>query len=385
MLEHVHDNREISTAGSRNEGPSIVTPRQTSRVKRAVFAIGHVAAKIGLSERRKVTRFSARELNVNLASDAEEQLVKVRDISPTGAYLVTDRRWLIGTTLLLNLQSRTWRHRESAPRVRLQVKVVRLDRDGVGVSFLDEYADEARWRSFVSRATSLTTEDGAVRVFRMANALAFLLRISPSAENAVVRLLCEKLSEERVEGTLDVVLRAEEQLSSADSPLKSTVLPRLLLRILVDASKSNEESMQRCWAGLLAKSSLKESSDDESLSFAGLLSKLEAVHVRILAAAGQRAIQAGFQTGTIASQELLCTMEEMKRITRTRNAALIECAVNRLYEFGLLELTVKNFGCASLDHANLAPTSLGLALYQACFEQPKLSEVVDTQSIKVAS
>lgn len=381
----MHENREKVATGSPNEGLSIVAPSHTSFLKKAVLFIGHVAAKIGLSERRTDVRVSVRKLDVNYVSGAQEKRANIKDISPTGAYLLTDHRWIVGTTLLLTMQSRSRKHRNSPTKVRLQAKVVRIGKDGVGVSFVHEHADTAQWLTFVSKATSLISEEGAVRVFRMAKGLAFLLRISPFAEDPIIRLFCESLSEERIEGALDIVLSADELLASRNATPKNTMLPRLLLRILADGSKSNEESIQQCWTGLLATSSLEGSNDDENLGFVALLSKLEAVHVRILAAAGERAVHAGFQSAMITSQELHCRMEEIKRITETRNVAVIECALNRLYEFGLLELTIKPFGCASLDHANLMPTKLGLAFYQAYSAQQKPPDVLDLRSAEVAS
>lgn len=385
VLKYVQENRQEGTTVSLDRGLFDVLPNSTSLLKRALTFIAQFAATTGLSERRRDARVSARELDANYASGSGDTRVKIKDISSTGAYLLTNHRWLVGTTLVLTLQSRSRRHRDSLPQVHLTAKVVRLGQDGLGVSFLHENVDAAHWLFCVSKAASLAPEGGAVRVFQMAKALSFLLLRSPSAEAQLLKLLGDELSDDRIERALEIVLRAEGLAACRNSGLKSDILPSLLMQILMDGSESNEEPMQQCWAALLAASSLDGSNDDEKLSFAALLSKLESVHVLTLAAAGQKATQAGFQPETIISHILYCKMDEIKRITRTKNVAVIECALNRLYEFGLLELTIRPFGCASLDDANVTPTKLGLAFYQACFGQQKLPEARDARRMQVAS
>lgn len=373
-MEHISRGGHEGTDGLQSEGLSLVAQGRRRPFKKAILFVRHFAAKIGLSERRKETRVSARELNVNYALGVEEKQVKIKDISLTGAYLVTSHRWLVGTSLQLTLQTKSRGRRESPSQARLQAKVVRLDKNGVGVTFVPEHIDTKQWLIFVSKATSLVSEEGAVRVFQMAKSLAFLARISPSSEDQALELLRGELSGERIEKVLEVAIKADDLLASRNSVQKSTALPSLVLGILREGSKTSEEAMQQCWAGLLAAASLEGSNDNEILRFVGLLSKLEPVHVRILAVSGQRAIQAGFLSQTTTPQVLHCRVDEIKRTTQIRNVAVLECALNRLYEFGLLELTVKPFGCALLDNANLTPTALGLGFYQACSGQQKVSE-----------
>ncbi|HEV2135933.1 MAG TPA: PilZ domain-containing protein [Terracidiphilus sp.] len=382
--ELIMENGQAGTAILRNEGLSVVSRSKVNPLKRTTSFIRHVAAKVGISERRNDVRACAPDLNVAYASGAEEKRAKVRDISPTGAYLVTSHRWLVGTRLSLTLQNGARRHSSFSPQVRLQAKVVRLGEDGVGVSFVHEYADSAQWLTAVSKAASLFPENGAVRLFRLAKALAFLLRFAPSAEERIAKLFKEELSEERTERALELILTAERLVFEGVTGRKSEVAPSLVLRIMTDGSKSHEEPMHQCWAGLLATSTSETSNDDATMSFAALLSKLEPVHVLILASAAQRAVQAGFQPGRTSFQNLHCTMDEVKRITRANNVAVIECALNRLYEFGLLELTIKPFGCASLDTANLTPTELGIEFYQACIGQ-EMPAAVDCSAIKAVS
>ena len=336
--------------------------------------IANLAAKSGLVERRRDGRASPNELTASYWSGLEEKRARIKDISPTGAYLLTNHRWSVGTKLTLTLQNRSRKYKDSSSQVRLVGEVVRLDNDGVGVSFVQKGNGAEQWSILVATAISLTSEAGVVRVFQMANALGFLLRISPAAKDGIVSFFKEKLSEDRIDRALEVVLRAEALVSSENLEQKSTLRP--ILQIVRAGSKSDEGPVLQWWAGLLAAATL-DWPPDEILSFAALLSKLESVDVLLLAAAGQKSVQAGTELKTSTPQNFVCKMDEIKRVTRTKNIVMIECALNRLHELGLLELTVRPFGCAPLDSANLTPTKLGLAFYHACAGRQVSSEAAD--------
>jgi hypothetical protein len=69
----------------------------------------------------------------------------VRDISPTGLYVLTGERWYPGTIVRMTL---TDRRRPSAERsITVYVSVVRWGNDGVGVEFVLADAKGARGRS----------------------------------------------------------------------------------------------------------------------------------------------------------------------------------------------------------------------------------------------
>src|SRR6185437_9500363 len=107
----------------------------------------------------------------------------------------------------------------------------------VGVGFVQEKLHPDEWLTLVSKAISLSAEAGAVRVFQIAKALGCLLRISPTAEDGITRLFREELSEEQIDRSLEVVLRAEDLLFSRSSAQKNAVPPRLLLQIVKEGSK----------------------------------------------------------------------------------------------------------------------------------------------------
>lgn len=385
VFKHPQKSANKDTAGAQNQALSRVSLRRESVAKKLVGFLAHLSAKMGLAERRKDERVSARELLVSCAAGLEEKRIKIKDISPTGAYLHTGHRWFVGTKLLLTLQNRSQRQIDAASQVQLVASVVRLEKDGVGVSFIDGNQEAEPWLTCISKATSLNLGGGAVRLFQMAKALAFLVRISPSAEDGILTLFREQLSEDRIDRALNVVLGAERRIGSRNAALKSAIDPSLVLQIIEEGSMSGEEPIRECWVRLLAGSALAESNDYENANYASILSKLEPVHVLLLVASGQKSVQADLESSECKIPGLYCGTDEVKRIARSNNLAVIECALNRLHDLGMLELTIKPFGCAVLQSANLTPTKLGLDFYNACWGRMISPETLDAATRKAAS
>jgi hypothetical protein len=72
----------------------------------------------------------------------------VRDINSTGAFLVTEERWHLGTVLLVTLQCTDEYLDGRCPlSISVQSKVVRWGIDGVGVTFLFPSKERALARS----------------------------------------------------------------------------------------------------------------------------------------------------------------------------------------------------------------------------------------------
>ncbi len=336
---------------------------------RAMSIIRKIAVKIGLSERRRDARVHPRGIDAFYWTGTKEERVKIKNISPTGVFLLAGQPWSPGTSVLLTLQSQGWIDGNFKQRIRLRASVVWADKDGAALTFVPQYIDTLGWLDLMSKAVTLTPQNDAVQVFRMAKALAFLMRISPSAAGEISQLITKELSDERSATALEVMLQADEILVSKGYTPRTGVSAPLIRRILEAGSKTSEELMRQSWAGLLASSCLVGSEDSISLTFVDLLFMLRPLHVRILMAGGQRAIESGWMPGTSLSQAFHCTMGEMKKIAENGKMAGIEWALNDLHDFGLLELTVKPLGFAPLDHANLTLTNTGLELYTRCSGQ----------------
>src|ERR1700722_19059121 len=94
-------------------------------------------ARILFHELRKTERQRAPQLAAYYWNGANAVPHSVRDISSSGAYILTEERWHVGTILMVTLQS-TDEYIDARPplSISVQSKVVRSGIDGVGLTFL---------------------------------------------------------------------------------------------------------------------------------------------------------------------------------------------------------------------------------------------------------
>src|SRR6185437_3660720 len=314
----------------------------------------NLLVKAGLSERRNDGRMHARGLDVSYWNGLEHKRVKIKDISATGVYLLTKDHLPFGTPVQLVLQTRALLDRDSHREVRLRARCVRQGEDGIGLTFVDEPAKAADWSKSMAIAAELHAGSHPVRLFRSTKALAFLMHIAPDSETQFLQLIAE-IGKEQAERMMDVLILADELLSSRNSGPAASLSPNLLLRILEYGSKASGNGGLQCWAGLLASCCLDKQQDDDIGRLVVLLSKLDRDHFAILAAACDRAMRTGWQAGFVFSSPLVCSADEVRNLCGIRNPVAVERNLNYLYQFGLMEQTVRALGCAQLEQVNITP------------------------------
>ena len=87
-------------------------------------------------DRRKNQRQISPPLVAYYWDGASPSAHPIRDISPTGLYLLTEQRWYPGTMITMTLQRIGNANSASGDSVAVQSKVVRLGADGVGLAFV---------------------------------------------------------------------------------------------------------------------------------------------------------------------------------------------------------------------------------------------------------
>jgi hypothetical protein len=95
------------------------------------------SARLFFKTRRSSERHRAPQLEAYYWNGANALPHCVRDISATGAYIVTEERWHPGTVLTVTLQSTDEYIEARPPRsITVRSKVVRWGIDGVGFAFV---------------------------------------------------------------------------------------------------------------------------------------------------------------------------------------------------------------------------------------------------------
>lgn len=97
---------------------------------------------------------------------------------------------------------------------------------------MQKHVDPATWLEAMAKARALIAKDDLIRIFRMARALAFLLRVSPTAEGRILKLIADSLTDARAQRVIAVALFADDLLESQDCATRIDVSPNLILQLL---------------------------------------------------------------------------------------------------------------------------------------------------------
>lgn len=289
----------------------------------------------------------------------------VRDISSTGAFLLTQERWEPGEVISLTLQRSGPVERENSFHVR--ARAVRLDENGVAVAFLlPPHADLRLWQSPLKSAAEQNEPEDILREFRVAQAISFIGRISAGATNAASKLLHEELSNYRLESAVEIALKAEKMLGSSVEADHLHALPHVVMRIIESGSWSDDKWMLQFWAGLLAASCTPGGDDESTIGFVELLGQLKSLHLRILSAACTKSTKLITGPSGLSSRPLNWKAADLMKYSGSHDLIKLDRELNYMADVGVLAPRQKSAFFQQMTDTTVAPTSLGLELYARC-------------------
>jgi hypothetical protein len=290
---------------------------------------------------------------------------RVRDISSTGAFILTEERWATGEVIALTLQRNGPPEKDNAFPV--QARAVRWDEQGVAVSFvLPPGADLRLWQSPLKSAAEQNEPEDILREFRIAQATSFLGRIAPEIRDSMSRVLHEELSNYRLENAVDIALKAEKMLGASVEVDRLRALPHVVKRVVEGGSWSDDKWMLQFWAGLLAASCTTTGGDESSLPFIDLLGQLKVLHLRILAAACTKATKLVTGPGSISTRPLNWKASDLIKFSGSHDLIKLERELNYMTEVGVLAPRETSAFFQQMTDTTVAPTGLGLELYARC-------------------
>jgi len=294
------------------------------------------------------------------------RLNSIRDISSTGAFLLTQERWEPGEVVSLSLQRSGPPEKENSFSV--QAKAVRWDDQGVAVSFmLPAGADLRLWQSPLKSADLQNEPEDILREFRVAQTISFLTRIAPETQIPASRLLHDELSNYRLENAIEITRKAERMLGAAVEEDKLRALPEVVLRIVEAGSWSSDDKwMLQFWAGLLAASCSSNGNDDSTLAFAELLGQLKALHMRILSAAAAKSTKVSGGPGNMYSRPLKWNASDLIKFSGSGDLIKLDRELNYLADIGIIAPREKSAFFQQMTDTTIAVTNLGLQLYARC-------------------
>jgi hypothetical protein len=328
--------------------------------------LGVERSEMPLSSKRAERR-SSPELAVYHWNGLVPQQDLVRDISSTGAFLLTHERWEPGQVISLTLQRSGPFEQSPEHRISVQARAVRWDDHGVAVSFvLPPGADLRLWQSPLKSAAEQNQPEDIMREFRVAQAIAILSRIAPDASLEIGKLLHDELSNYRLEHAIDIALKAERYLEIKPNGEKMRASAKDVLRIVENGSWIEDPYIIQLWGGLLASACSTEQWDESNLAYIDLMGQLNFVHLRILAGACTKSMKVITGPDRITSRPLAYSASDLMRIAGSHDLIRIDRDLEHLADLGLIEPRQKATFFSPISDAKITPTFKGLELYARC-------------------
>lgn len=318
--------------------------------------------EVARSERRPVEQFAAYRWNgVSLVQEA------VRDISPTGVYILTKERWQPGTLVTLTLQREGPLEMNSERRIEVQAQVARCGKDGVGLAFVFAKDDPAsrQWESLRTNLIEDAKPEDMLSLVRLATAVSFLSQVCPGGAEEIGQLLRGRLSNHKVAVAIEIALKAQSILAGGPVTKGLHAEPLIVVRILENGSCTDEGWLKHFWGALLATSCTANGHDELSRVLVELFSQLTTFPVRILVVVCTRATKVLAESGLVFAKPLACKLEELTVTTGSRGPQ-VERDLDRLCELGLIEKKATSPALLSSDTVFITPTCLGLQLFAHC-------------------
>jgi hypothetical protein len=295
------------------------------------------------------------------------KLGRIKQISRTGLYLLTEERWPINEVISIKLQKEWPPESSSELQIDIQVRVASHGEDGVGLGFvLPAGLDPGLWEHLVRNADVQTETEHISSIFRLVRTVLFLCRLCSSEAQNSIRLLGGELDESRTRSAVEIALRAEKLLSSEPDADGRHAHPKIVASILRDGSWSNDDLIQQLWAGLLFSSCTVEGADESNHSFVELLVQVTTTQGRILVTGCRKARDLISGTEEEPLREIIVTPEEMIQITGTYDLYRSATDVAYLFNSGLLEKVFDFTSYLPKNSFNITPSKLGLELFRLC-------------------
>lgn len=324
-------------------------------------------AKLMQVERRKDRRAPARGVEAFYKVSSEDELVRIKDISPTGIYLVTQERWPIESDVSVILRRKGLFGKGKSSEAQMKARVTRWGEDGVGLTFVPSSITPSEWMKLLERASTTLWHHDIIRCFRSASAIAFLARICSEAHQEILLMFGDGLYHERAQRVIDIAIEAASLLPEGTNLDQIHLAPSLLLRIVESCSLSDANEILTFWSGLLASSCLTRDNLDTSMVFIDILSQLNPMQLRTFRAGCDAAVKKRWPGAMdSAPMQIFCTQEEIRKIAGIRNLSHIERDLQHLHSLGLLKETQKARLFGEIEQANITPTPFAMQLYSRC-------------------
>jgi len=195
-------------------------------------------------------------------------------------------------------------------------------------------------------------------------AAAILSRICLPAAEEFGLLLRDRVRYWRALNIAKLASKTEAKLKALQVAASAHAHPRIVSKIIEEASWSDDESIQEMWAGLLASSCSDDGSDDSNLIFISLLSNLSKSQARLVEYSCKTASKYLNPGGLALGEYLPISLNALRAITGETDIHRLDREMDYLRAQNLITGGFAADGDA--NSADITPTPLTLHLFVRC-------------------
>jgi hypothetical protein len=335
----------------------------------AMFGIGDLKRKLhklGYPEQPRADRLPAATLAAHCDTELSHIDAGVKNISSTGLYLVTEKRFSTGEVVHLTLHAQGSGEDHSL-EITVEARVARLGQDGVGLTFvLPAGVDTKLWGVLVRNTVVLTEASEIAHMFRTLRLILFLCRLCQSGAEEAILLLGGHLDPARTECLFEIALAAEKLLATDPDHEKMHADSRLIAHILREGSWAHSAQQKQLWIGLFASSCALQGWDDSNMVFADMLINVTPAQATIFIEGCNRALASMRDTDTAPRSRIVLSPQEITELINMYDLARIATDVAYLYNLGVLDRLFDFTSYVETENFDITPNSVGLDLFRRC-------------------
>jgi hypothetical protein len=335
-----------------------------------MFGIGDLKRKLqklGYPEQPRAERLPAVKLAAHCDTELNHIDAGVKDISSTGLYLVTEKRFSTGEVVHLTLHAQGSGQDHSELEIAVEAKVARLGVDGVGLSFvLPAGLDTNLWSVLVRNTVFLNQATEIAHMFRTLRTILFLCRLCQSEAEEAILLLGGHLDPARAECLFDIAFAAEKLLSAEHNGDKMRADSKLVAHILREGSWAHSLQQKQLWIGLFVNSCKLEGWDDSNMVFADMLVNITPAQATIFIEGCNRALQSMQETDAAPPHRIILSPNEIVELTHMYDLTRIATDVAYLYNLSVIDRLYDFTSYVKTENFDITPSSVGIDLFRRC-------------------
>ena len=338
--------------------------------------------RLGEPEQPRAERWPATGLSAFYGVESASHPARIKDVSATGVYLLTDERFPANQIVALILRLESEQVDNAELQISVHTRAAWQGEDGVALEFvLPPGMNPDLCAALVHDIVSLTDRDQVADVFRHLRTVLFLYRLCESQADEAILLLDGQLDAGRTETLFKIAFAAENLLAAKADASRMRAHPKLLANILREGSWAPDELTLNLWVGLLAFSCSVDAPDDSNQIFTDILVHITGTEAKILLHGCERALTLMPGPEKSAVVPIVISAQEMVQLTGVHDLGRNATDLAYLFNLGLVENLFDFTSYRDIESFDITPSKLGLELYGHCHGH---LEKIDPQLVTAA-